>query len=127
MKSIQLILLAFFIGIFCSNAQTEMFDQEYYFIAKGEIKQLKQVQDSMYIFECSDLKNCNKTPYFSYKILRDSIIDENSKMFTLKGKKYKRKKSEAKEKNVALIKLENGKLKLEEIFNYPNKRRVQKI
>ncbi|WP_046756920.1 hypothetical protein [Kordia jejudonensis] len=125
MKSIQLILLTFFAGVLYTNAQTMVFDQEYYFIAKGEVKQLKQIQDSVYISDCNDFQKCNEIPRFSYKVLNDSVIDKNTKTYILKGKRYNHKNRKAEEKKVIITKIKNNRIKLQEVYGKAGKRKLE--
>ncbi|MFK7749298.1 MAG: hypothetical protein AB8B65_12955 [Kordia sp.] len=125
MKPIKLILLIFFAGVLYANAQTMLFDQEYYFIAKGEVKLLKQVQDSVYISDCDDFQKCNEIPRFSYKVLTDSVIDKNTKTYILKGKRYNHKNREAEEKQVIITKIKNNRIKLQEVYRKAGKRKLE--
>ncbi|WP_298422237.1 hypothetical protein [uncultured Kordia sp.] len=126
MKSIKLIVLIFFIGMLYSNAQTVLFDQAYYFIAKDEIKKIKQVQDSILVFECKEFQKCNSTPNYAHKILRDSIINKNSKMVFLGKHKYDAQNLETKDKKIMLVDTIQGRKILKEFSAYTKKERTQK-
>lgn len=126
MKSIKLTLLVFFIGIFYSNAQAVLFDQAYYFIAKGEVKKLKQVQDSILVYECTAFQKCDSIPNFAHKILRDSIIDKNSRIVFLGKHKYDPQNLEARDKKIMLVDTIKSRKILKEFSSYTKKERIQK-
>jgi hypothetical protein len=102
-----------------------MLDQDYYAVMKEKTIQFKQIKDSLFITNCSGIEKCDSIPKFSYLILRDSLINENTKMIFVKGQKYKYPKIH--EKAVTLITYKNGRKAIKESHISKKKEKTQFI
>ena len=125
MNKLKLTLLIFLVGTLYATSQTKVFDQDYYFIAKKKIVQFKQVKDSLFITNCSGIENCDSLPKFSYLILKDSLVNENTKVIFFKGQKYKHKNLQVHEKDITLISYKNGRKAIVESYNLRKKEKTQ--
>lgn len=87
MKHITILLLLMVVSS-CTAQATKMFEQEHFVITKNETLRFKQVKDSLYINKCSSLNTCDTLPTFSYKIESDSVINNTTKAFFIKGHRF---------------------------------------
>jgi hypothetical protein len=125
MTKMKSILIIFLIGTLYSHAQTNVLDQDYYFVVKDKTIQFKQIKDSLFITNCSGIEKCDSLPRFSYLILKDSLINDTTKMIFMKGQEYKHKNLKAHEKEITLIKYKNGRKAIKESYSLKGKEKVQ--
>lgn len=127
MNKIKVLIIIFFTGILFPCAQTKVLDQEYYFIVKNKTIEFKQVKDSLFITKCNGFNECDSLPKFSYLIVKDSIINNKTKVIFVKGQKYKHKNTKIHEKEMTFVDIEIGRkaimenyfLNGKEIVRYP--------
>ncbi|QHI36643.1 hypothetical protein IMCC3317_20060 [Kordia antarctica] len=121
----KLILTIFLIGTLYSFAQTNVLDQDYYFVVKEKTIQFKQKKDSLFITNCSEIGKCDSLPKFSYLILRDSLVNDTTKVVFVKGQKYKHRNLEVHEKEITFISYENGRKAIKETYIKRKKEKTQ--
>ena len=125
MTKMKLLILFLFTGFLSSSAQTKVLDQDYYFVVKKKTIQFKQIKDSLFITNCSGFEKCDSLPKFSYLILKDSLIDKDTRVVFVKGQKYKHKNLKVHEKKITFISYKNGRKAIKQSYTLNGKEKIQ--
>jgi|GEM_PF-3787789 len=105
-----------FISICSLKAQTKILEQDYYAFNKGDVIKFEQEGDTLQISRCTDLQTCKVNPRVKALILKDSVINKNTRKLVLEN--VMSKTNSVRTKEVVLIDYDNGRKGIDE--NYQN-------